>query len=70
MLYFDYDRQAWIRDGIVQRCGHPDAMRCGCYGREHAGERIHDRVSLEGGRPSVNHTDDATVGGPLWKRTR
>lgn len=55
MLYFDYDRQTWIRDGIVQRCGHPDGMRCGCYGREHAGERIADRVSLEG-RPTVNHT--------------
>lgn len=60
MLYFDYDRQAWIRDGIVQRCGHPDDMlarfgwQCGCYGRRHAGEAIADRVAVEG-RPSVNH---------------
>lgn len=55
MLYFDYDRQTWIRDGLVQRCSHPCTMRCGCYGREYAGERINDRVSAEG-RPSVNHT--------------
>ena len=54
MLYFDYDRQTWIRDGIVQRCSHPSTMRCGCYGREYAGERISDRVAAEG-RASVNH---------------
>ena len=52
MLYFNYDRQAWIRDGIVQGCAHPSAMRCGCYGREHAGELISARVAAEG-RPSI-----------------
>lgn len=37
-LYFDYDRQAWVKDGRYLRCGHPEHMVCGCYGREHEGE--------------------------------
>ena len=36
--YFDYDAQCWIVDGIVQRCGHPENMNCGCYGRLHEGD--------------------------------
>lgn len=35
---YDYDRQAWVKDGLYVRCGHPEAMNCGCYGRLHAGE--------------------------------
>lgn len=35
---FDYQRQAWVVNGIYVRCGHPDALACGCYGRDHAGE--------------------------------
>jgi len=35
---FDYDRQAWVSDGVYVRCGHPDTMSCGCYGRDHEGE--------------------------------
>lgn len=34
---YDYDRQAWVKDGKYIRCGHPDAMACGCYGRAHEG---------------------------------
>lgn len=26
-LYFDYAIQVWIKDGIVQDCGHPDEMK-------------------------------------------
>lgn len=26
-LEFDYDYQVWIKDGIVEVCGHPDSMR-------------------------------------------
>ena len=37
---FDYARQAWTVDGRYIRCGHPDDMRCGCYGREHEGELV------------------------------
>ena len=40
---FDYERQAWVKDGRYVRCGHPEAMRCGCYGREYEGqESEHD----------------------------
>jgi hypothetical protein len=35
---FDYTRQAWVKDGRYLRCGHPEPMNCGCYGREHEGE--------------------------------
>ena len=35
---FDYENQAWVVDGKFAACGHPANMRCGCYGREHAGE--------------------------------
>jgi hypothetical protein len=35
---FDYDRQAWVKDGRYVRCGHPENMDCGCFGRAHAGE--------------------------------
>lgn len=40
MPIFDYTAQAWIDDtGRYMRCGHPETMRCSCYGRAHAGER-------------------------------
>ena len=40
---FDYDKQAWVKDGKYLRCGHPDStdgrpIKCGCYGRAHEGE--------------------------------
>jgi hypothetical protein len=35
---YDYDNQAWVRNGRYVRCGHPGAMDCGCYGRKHQGE--------------------------------
>jgi hypothetical protein len=41
---FDYERQAWtvLRNGrrVYVRCGHPESMDCGCYGRAHAGETV------------------------------
>jgi len=36
---YDYDHQAWVVDGHYIRCGHPESMNCGCYGREHEGEK-------------------------------
>ena len=36
---YDYDKQAWVRDGLYVRCGHPETMCCDCYGRKHAGEK-------------------------------
>lgn len=35
---YDYNRQAWVVDGLYVRCGHPEDMDCGCYGRAHEGE--------------------------------
>ncbi len=36
--WYDYDNQAWIFDGIYQRCGHRESTPCKCYGRAHQGE--------------------------------
>ena len=35
---FDYTNQAWVRNGRYVRCGHPESMNCGCYGRQHEGK--------------------------------
>lgn len=35
---YDYDKQTWVKAGKYVRCGHPESMDCGCYGRIHAGE--------------------------------
>jgi hypothetical protein len=37
---FDYEHQAWYKDGKYVRCGHPDAMGCECFGRIHEGMRV------------------------------
>lgn len=42
---YDYDRQAWtvINAAGVRvyiRCGHPDDMECGCYGRAHHNQPV------------------------------
>jgi hypothetical protein len=36
---FDYQNQAWVENGRYVRCGHPESMDCGCYGRQHEGEQ-------------------------------
>ena len=36
--FYDYNNQAWVTNGVYQRCGHPDSMNCQCYGRIHEGE--------------------------------
>ena len=59
MLYYDYDRQVWVRDDIIQDCGHVHGLRCSCYGRQYAGQSMTTHVASEG-RPSVNHTPEAT----------
>ena len=37
---FSYKLQVWIRNFIIQDCGHPDAMACGCHARTHRGEEV------------------------------
>ena len=41
-VQYDYDNQAWSRDGKYVRCGHPESMDCKCYGKEHEGEPFTD----------------------------
>lgn len=36
---FDYKNQAWVKDGVYLRCGHPTEMDCFCFGRLHEGEK-------------------------------
>lgn len=40
---YDYTNQCWVKDGIIQRCGHPAYMPCGCFGRKFAGA-VHSKV--------------------------
>ncbi len=37
-LEYDYDNQAWIKDGKYVSCNHPESMKCSCYGKLHEGE--------------------------------
>jgi hypothetical protein len=37
-LAYDYKNQAWLLDGQYERCSHPEAMDCQCYGKVHEGE--------------------------------
>ncbi len=45
---YDYDKQAWVLDGVSIDCGHPKDMDCGCYGGLHAGEETLPRERKEG----------------------
>jgi len=38
LLRYDYDNQAWVKNGKYVACNHPDSMNCKCYGRLHEGE--------------------------------
>lgn len=45
---YDYINQAWVLKSVYIRCGHPDEMDCGCYGRAHEGEKCNVRGDREG----------------------
>ena len=36
---YDYDNQAWVKNGLYVRCGHPENVNCNCYGKRHEGEQ-------------------------------
>ena len=36
---FDYHNQSWVIEGKYVRCGHPENMDCGCYGRLNEGKK-------------------------------
>jgi hypothetical protein len=37
---YDYDNQAWYKNGVYIRCGHPDSMDCGCFGKINEGKAV------------------------------
>ena len=37
---YDYTNQAWYKNGVYIRCGHPDTMNCECYGKIHEGQKV------------------------------
>jgi hypothetical protein len=41
---FDYQNQAWVVEGKYVKCGHPETMKCNCYGRIHEGEETRREV--------------------------
>ena len=42
---FDYKNQAWVVGGKYVRCGHPETMNCGCYGKRHEGETCIEKAN-------------------------
>ena len=76
VLYFDYDRQVWVKDGVYQDCGHPQTgdiyltvdgahsrpfPGCQCFGRLHAGEQATSCVKCY--RVTTMHDDGAERSG-------
>ena len=49
--HFDYTNQAWIVNGRYVRCGHVDAMNCGCFGKLHEGEPVRSDASCVCDKP-------------------
>lgn len=43
---YDYENQAWVEKGKYIRCGHPESMKCRCYGRLHEGEKYSKRDEM------------------------
>jgi hypothetical protein len=37
---YDYDNQAWYKNGVYVRCGHPDSMGCDCFGKINEGMAV------------------------------
>ncbi len=45
---YDYENQAWVRNGVYVRCGHADSVNCRCFGKLHEGEQARKRSNMEG----------------------
>jgi len=37
---FDYDLQVWIKNFIIQNCGHKKDFACNCNGKKFSGQDI------------------------------
>lgn len=44
---YDYENQAWVKDGKYITCGHPESMACQCYGKLHEGEDVINHKAVE-----------------------
>jgi len=44
---FDYDLQLWVKNYIIQDCGHRPEHGCNCLGRTHAGQDIRTSFKKE-----------------------
>jgi hypothetical protein len=51
---FDYDVQAWVIDGIVQRCGHRDP--CRCFGKKYEGWTLAGAKEHEASLADAEHS--------------
>lgn len=49
---FDYDLQLWVKDYIIQNCGHKEHLPCDCAGRTLKGQDARD-LGLKRGRYSM-----------------
>jgi len=45
-IQYDYTHQAWVADGKYVRCGHPEQMNCGCYGKENVGKPVDPKADM------------------------
>ena len=43
---YDYENQAWVKDGVYVACGHPDSWNCLCYGKINAGNQCEVKNQL------------------------
>lgn len=62
--WYDYENQAWVENGKYVRCGHPEHMNCGCYGKAHEGEAAQDCPMCRG-QGRITLVDNYGVPGQL-----
>jgi hypothetical protein len=65
---FDYRLQVWVRDGIVQPCGHPARMRTSgpcCAQHAYAGRSI---LEIEGAEARMDSLESNTQAGDALTR--
>lgn len=42
-IKYSYDLQVWIKDGIIQDCGHPESMLCKDFCAQRRYRRLTER---------------------------
>lgn len=62
---FDYANQAWVVNGKYVRCGHLETMNCGCFGKDHAG----DKPRNGGAVVNCNQCEAAMINGVFCHET-